>query len=706
MIVCGECDNPNVAEQRFCGKCGARLWQPCANCGEKNPIDLAFCGSCGVNLREQLDRAILAIDEKIEMARQLCSSGQYHQALPLLQSVSANGDSRIEPYEQMARTLHERFTAERLVKLADAERLARRAQDLASAADYASAKAAMAEIPQGLRTSEMVDLMARIDDRLNEIQALTAGVQEAMESRQYEGLLSKVDRLLELQPHSPRLRALAEGLRSRQDQVNAERVKQILAEAKKLLAKRQYESAAECLAKIDETALDAELQPIYARCSEVCWLWRQIRISPYVTPALVAIADRFCRVCPNDPGAQSLRARVEQRKRSPTCDPGLPCVHTWTKPRPSSIAGCPVVPWVGSFNSETIDFHGQADWPRFIAAYGLALQGLDLSIIKADLNLKQQTSLIQLLSNPIGRASLPKEAWGVDVGNSGVKAVWLTREDAAEPPAISRCVFVPHSPPLHTVTDEPSRRQIMRSTVSRLCNEAEIERGSAVVGLAGLRTIGRFFDIPKMKAKKLGDAIAYEARVQIPIPLDQIAYDYHVWQGEHPRLQAVTIFAARRDHVKQTLDLFADSSFKVVTVQSTFVALFNAVCHEFLDLAESARSIGVLDVGSESSVLIAGNRLRLRYRSLSFGTERLIQTLAERFKLPRSKSEQFLTNPQSAPWMHQVDRELSRAYQDLAGEVQRSLESFRNDGIDADRIVVSGGGALVHSLIRYLTCAE
>jgi len=49
-VTCTSCGAENVAGQKFCGDCGARLTAACPACGASNPPGRRFCGECGTSL--------------------------------------------------------------------------------------------------------------------------------------------------------------------------------------------------------------------------------------------------------------------------------------------------------------------------------------------------------------------------------------------------------------------------------------------------------------------------------------------------------------------------------------------------------------------------------------------------------------------------------------------------------------------------------
>jgi hypothetical protein len=49
-LVCTKCGEGNLAEDRYCARCGAALGLRCASCGAKYESGDLFCAGCGARL--------------------------------------------------------------------------------------------------------------------------------------------------------------------------------------------------------------------------------------------------------------------------------------------------------------------------------------------------------------------------------------------------------------------------------------------------------------------------------------------------------------------------------------------------------------------------------------------------------------------------------------------------------------------------------
>jgi hypothetical protein len=50
-MECLRCHRENDPKANYCGNCGTRILNDCPNCGEKNIANSKFCPKCGVHLK-------------------------------------------------------------------------------------------------------------------------------------------------------------------------------------------------------------------------------------------------------------------------------------------------------------------------------------------------------------------------------------------------------------------------------------------------------------------------------------------------------------------------------------------------------------------------------------------------------------------------------------------------------------------------------
>jgi type IV pilus assembly protein PilM len=354
----------------------------------------------------------------------------------------------------------------------------------------------------------------------------------------------------------------------------------------------------------------------------------------------------------------------------------------------------------------------------FFTAFGLALQGLGLA--KADVNLMPQPKGLLSRIAPLARGlSSVHDAWGIDLGSSCLKAVRLQRDKKTQAIRITEAIVEPHDASWSGGVDEAGFQPVAAATMERFLEQVEGKNVPAVLGFAGFKALGRWFELPPMKDSKLSEAVAYEAKMQIPIPIDDIVYD---WQSGPPSESSggqlpVTLLAARRDHLETWAALFQSPAIKPVAIQSTCLALYNAgqyvaglgekEAQSEVKSAATAASPAAplqawLEVGAETSNLVVGSSTHVRFRSLGLGSRKLERAVASALKKDHVASRAALRYPAEDPAYHSITEAALPAIEDLVQQVRRSLRSFAGDGLRAASLSVAGGGALQLGVLRRL----
>ncbi len=276
------------------------------------------------------------------------------------------------------------------------------------------------------------------------------------------------------------------------------------------------------------------------------------------------------------------------------------------------------------------------------------MQGIGAARLQLNLLRQRNAAFIQKLYGL--RKSTTNTVWGCDLGASGLKAVQLQKDKSSGAIEICEVVCLPHATPLSEAANDQEFKETLLGTMTRFAEEYAVDQAAVVLGFSGPRSLGRSFDIPNFKSKKAEEAIGYEARLQIPIPADEIVYDWHTWPLADKRasFQQITLLAARKDHVAQLVDTCEGLPLKLLAVQSVCLALYNAAHAEFFfsngEPKESAEPvdeveaeagpnpIAILEVGVDSSSLIIAAPTLVRHRSLPTGTARLDQSADDQVK--------------------------------------------------------------------------
>ncbi len=100
--------------------------------------------------------------------------------------------------------------------------------------------------------------------------------------------------------------------------------------------------------------------------------------------------------------------------------------------------------------------------------------------------------------------------------------------------------------------------------------------------------MARYFKPPPVDAKKIADIVKYEARQQIPFPLEDVIWDYQRMGGgteiDGIALETeVGLFAMKREQVYKALQPFITAGIEVDVIQLAPLCIYNYVVYDLLE---------------------------------------------------------------------------------------------------------------------------
>jgi type IV pilus assembly protein PilM len=171
-----------------------------------------------------------------------------------------------------------------------------------------------------------------------------------------------------------------------------------------------------------------------------------------------------------------------------------------------------------------------------------------------------------------------KAVWGIDLGQCALKAIKL-RFDAKEDKAVAEAFdFIEHPKILSQPDAEPE--ELIRGALEKFLSRNDTEGCDLVVSIPGQAGLSRFVKLPPVEAKKIPDIVQFEARQQIPFPLEEVVWDYQrIGSAEEQEGFAleteVALFAIKKDAVNRYLAPYQSMGMHIDTVQLAPVALYN-----------------------------------------------------------------------------------------------------------------------------------
>src|SRR5947207_13252095 len=173
--------------------------------------------------------------------------------------------------------------------------------------------------------------------------------------------------------------------------------------------------------------------------------------------------------------------------------------------------------------------------------------------------------------------------WGIDLGQCALKALRLENIDGQVTATAFDYVEHPQIPSQPDADPD----QLIREALEKFLSRNQIKYDEVAIGIAGQSGLARFLKLPPVDEKKIAEIVKFEAKQQIPFPLDEVVWDYQKIAGGDvtdgfAMETEIGLFAMKRDVISRYLGYFNSARIEVHVVQMSPLALVNFATYEVL----------------------------------------------------------------------------------------------------------------------------
>ncbi len=291
----------------------------------------------------------------------------------------------------------------------------------------------------------------------------------------------------------------------------------------------------------------------------------------------------------------------------------------------------------------------------------------------------------------------------IDCGASRVCAAAFSATNEGRP--VLERVFV--EPLEYDWTDDRHWVRAVGDAIRRIGTQHRL-RGRISLIVPGHLTLTKYIKVPHVDEGKRARIIQFEAKQNIPYPLEEVVWDYQIVHDDGIDFE-VALSAIKIEIVRSLLGECRASGFQPETIEPSCMAQVNAFRFCMPDVRQSTL---LLNIGARSSNLVFLREDRHFIRNVTLAGAGLTQAMAEEMgqggaEAERAKLEIIRRGAKADVEPADVEA-FARARQGfvnrLALEITRSIANFRRQtGADAPaRVRLTGGGSLVPDLASLL----
>jgi type IV pilus assembly protein PilM len=288
--------------------------------------------------------------------------------------------------------------------------------------------------------------------------------------------------------------------------------------------------------------------------------------------------------------------------------------------------------------------------------------------------------------------SSKKSVLGIDIGTTSIKIVQLTHSDGKHVLDTYGIVDV------YFDIDERREENIQKTVtvLKALLEKSGVTTKKVMASLPTSVVFTTVIDFPKMRDDELQNAVEFEAKKYVPLPLDQVTLSWVSAPSEDPDKNRVLITAVPNNVLKGYLRIFELANLQPMAVEIESLSLMRALVG-----SDSAATL-LVDLGAKTThldIIEQGNLVLTR--TIPVGGETITEKIASSLTISNARAEQFKKEfgINQSPVIPEMIKPILAGIKQEISQVQ-NIYRARNKSFD--RIVLVGGGANLPGFAEYL----
>jgi type IV pilus assembly protein PilM len=185
---------------------------------------------------------------------------------------------------------------------------------------------------------------------------------------------------------------------------------------------------------------------------------------------------------------------------------------------------------------------------------------------------------------------------------------------------------------------EATREAAVQKALQAALTEKALKSKNANVCAPGFHVFSKFVKLPPVEASKVTQIIEYEAKSNVPFPLEEVVWDYQILGTAPSGELEVLLVAIKADVVEGLFRVTEAAGLKLALADVSPAALCNAFRYNYGELEDCTM---LLDIGAKTSNLLFFEKGKVFSRSINLGANSITQDFANESKLKFEPAEKL-----------------------------------------------------------------
>ena len=298
-----------------------------------------------------------------------------------------------------------------------------------------------------------------------------------------------------------------------------------------------------------------------------------------------------------------------------------------------------------------------------------------------------------------------KPAVGLDIGSSSVKLVQLKEKRGG----FQLLAFgAAPLPPEAIVDGALMNSAAIVQAIQDVFAQQKVKAKEVAIGVRGHSVIIKKISLPRMTQEELDESIQWEAEQYIPFDVKDVNIDTQILtpDGDAAGQMDVLLVAAKKDMINDYTSVCAEAGLTATVVDVDAFAVQNA--YEANYELGAAETVVLINVGAAvANINILARGVTTFTRDITMGGNAFTEEIQKQLNISYDEAEALKVGGQGetdAVVPQEVERVIQGVAEQLAGEIQRSLDFYAATAADSRiaRIYLSGGTARIPALFKVI----
>ncbi len=292
---------------------------------------------------------------------------------------------------------------------------------------------------------------------------------------------------------------------------------------------------------------------------------------------------------------------------------------------------------------------------------------------------------------------------GIDIGDSSLKMVELRKKNKKI--FLSNYAFSENVSGINfTKIDDIN---YLAQAILKVKAEAGIKARHVTASLPTFSVFSSIINLPPTDKKNMDAAVAEEAKKVIPLPVEEMILDWKMVPGGIGAAEKegarVFLTGSPKKLVRRYIEIFRLAKLELASLETETFSLVRSL------MGNDPSTVMIVEIGANSTDLsVVQESIPVLNRSLEICGGTVTTALSDKLGLSFSQAEQFkfdLSVSLSDSAKEELPQLIIKTLAPVIHEIEYMREFFQNNsnGRKIEKIILSGGGALLINLADYLS---